>query len=200
LEQLVGNSPPQENERQILASCSFASSNATSMQVRTLKYVSHFARYVRCALHTRYNCCCANCRTFCTEAPAQCVCMVRLCPCSRLTRDKLNPSHSQSFLSLSSYDKLLCSSVNSKTTCAICTNICATLHKYMCNLHKYVCNLHKYLCNLYKYVCKLHKYVCKFPHCVLHAIHRSYELTRLNVQILNIRQYSVLIIKYIILY
>jgi len=110
------------------------------MQVRTLKYVSHFARYVRCALHTRYNCCCANCRTFCTEAPAQCVCMVRLCPCSRLTRDKLNPSHSQSFLSLSSYDKLLCSSVNSKTTCAICTNICATLHKYMCNLHKYLCN------------------------------------------------------------
>ena len=37
-------------------------------------------------------------------------------------------------------------------------------------------------------------------HCVSRLVHRSYELTRLNVQILNIRQYSVLIIKYIILY
>ena len=36
-------------------------------------------------------------------------------------------------------------------------------------------------------------------HCVSRLVHRSYELTRLNVQILNIRQYSVLIIKYIIL-
>ena len=51
-------------------------------------------------------------------------------------------------------------------------------------------------CNAQCAICtKVH-----FPHCVLHAIHRSYELTRLNVQILNIRQYSVLIIKYIILY
>ena len=48
--------------------------------------------------------------------------------------------------------------------------------------------------------CAICTIMCTFHHCVLHTIHRSYELTRLNVQILNIRQYSVLIIKYIILY
>ena len=55
--------------------------------------------------------------------------------------------------------------------------------------------------NCTKWTTPVHKYSYKcFDLGVLHKIDRSFELTRLNVQILNIRQYSVLIIKYIILY
>ena len=178
--------PSKQNEKQFLASWRYSCSTIAT-QLPNLCTMCTFYDIVQtidaslhnspvCLLHTvvinvknvhvQDNAVCTW--EFCTTSP---VCTRGGVPC-RLTRDKLNPSHS------------LFSIAPTKARCLHWGSLKGAI---MHNCTKWTTPVHKY------------SYKC-FDLGVLHKIDRSFELTRLNVQILNIRQYSVLIIKYIILY
>ena len=177
--------PSKQNEKQFLASWRYSCSTIAT-QLPNLCTMCTFYDIVQtidaslhnspvCLLHTvvinvknvhvQDNAVCTW--EFCTTSP---VCTRGGVPC-RLTRDKLNPSHS------------LFSIAPTKARCLHWGSLKGAI---MHNCTKWTTPVHKY------------SYKC-FDLGVLHKIDRSFELTRLNVQILNIRQYSVLIIKYIIL-